>query len=310
MLEAGGSRWRRLARRILFAVRPLVRYLPLAVVWVLLWGPVAVATALELARLITTSSEALPRPLRRPFKVWVDRTRRNVALVLRLWPDALSRPGWKGMFRIEGDADAVAALSTRGRSVVLVAIHIGELELLLYWLRSRGIPVAAVAGDKYDCRPPHRRYLDDACDRAGGLVDVPRIFRRDQMLGAVRFLRGGGGVIITASTQLPKQVVADDGELQLRLTPGALHLAALADAVAIPAVMTIECWGRMTLRLGQPWTGKRPDAGEEERVFRAWTRFFLPLVRALSRTGVRRPGTCPWCGFGRRNRSRAEGRNG
>src|SRR5579871_2021316 len=159
-------------------LREAERCLPLWCLRVLLWPAAAAAASRELAYAGPTAGQfdRLPPSFRPPsgrparvLRMWRRRTEMNLAKMLCLWPDRLGAPRWLGRWGCTG-IEQFEEARAGGRPVVLAVLHFGPLAVLRFWMRARGLPVAALLEEAPEGRPPYRRYLDRVCDRGGGVT--------------------------------------------------------------------------------------------------------------------------------------------
>ena len=209
------------------------------------------------------------------WESWRQAVDRLFMRLVCLWPDRFLVDPWRSRLSITG-LDEVRDRLAAGTPVVFTALHYGELILLYSVLRAQGIPVASltVAGDRR-----YRGLTDAVADRAGGLVGVPRRFLRDTDLRqAYCFLRSGGSLLITCdhSSSHCVDVATDLGSV--RLATGAFHMAGMAGACVVPAILWQEHRWRFGLDCGAPLdvSGDGPDAFK--RVAAACVAHWAPVL--------------------------------
>ncbi len=255
---------------------------------------VAVVSALELAYSGPTFAEfeRLPTPLRPRrgrLDLWRQRTRLNLAKCVSYWSDRLATPRWRRLCRFEGSRASLDALGAGARPVVLVTLHFGPVEMLHYWLRSRGVPVAILVAAGEAQRPAHRIRLLHNIDRTTGLGGLAHLIPSTSLWDAADFLNANRVLIVAISGESGTEVDVGSEGVGLPLSPGALRLASLVDALVIPCLISGGRRGAMTVTLAD---AVDPEAVRDRRrhgaICEDLFRFFLPVLRSS-------PGQCePW----------------
>jgi len=187
-------------------------------------------------------------------QVFAARLAMCMARFLRYWPEKLREPRWSRRCEFIG-LERLERILAEGRPVVLATLHYGNLTELYHWMRSRGIGVAFLAWRDPGSVPAYQNRLDLLADLANGLEGVPRLIGIGHLnLGQTRdFLASPNRVLAVALEGRTKRDLLVQGPgYTLRMAPGALHLAALAQASVIPCIMSAEKYLRSTIRFGEP----------------------------------------------------------
>jgi lauroyl/myristoyl acyltransferase len=188
----------------------------------------------------------------------------NLAKLLCLWPDRLGEPPWHNQCRCTG-MDQFEETWARGRPVVLAVLHFGPLAVLRFWMRARGLPIAALMWRKSKHRPLYRRYLDRICDHVGGVPGLRHVFGLDELREVSRFLQPGRLLIVTVEANDAKHVLVKGDDFHFRMATGALRLAARADAHVVPCLIRADQSLGFTIHFGKPvpaaWVGDKCQYG-------------------------------------------------
>jgi lauroyl/myristoyl acyltransferase len=167
-----------------------------------------------------------------------------------------------------------------GRPVVVVVLHFGPLAVLRFWMRARGIPVAALMWRNSERRPLYRRYLDRICDEAGRLPGLPHVFSLDQLKEAIQFLQPRRVVIVAAEGVGARHVLVKGDDYCFRMATGALRLAARAYASVMPCSIRADRLLGFTIHFGEPIpTAWISDKREYLTACHHLWHEFLPLLR-------------------------------
>jgi lauroyl/myristoyl acyltransferase len=280
------------------AVRPVGRVLGPTVILGVVRPFAALVAALELAYSGPTLAEfdRLPAAVRRPagrlawkMGLWRQRSRLHRAKLVSYWSDRLSTRRWARLCRFEGSPASLDALGAGARPVILATLHYGPVEMLHYWLRSRRVPVAILVAVGEAERPAHRIRLLHDLDRRSGLGGLPHLIPATSLRDAAEFLQANRVLIVVLSGGSGTEVDVGSERVSLRLSPGALRLASLVDALVIPCIISAGRGGAVSITLAD---AVDPDAVRDRRRHRAicdqMFRFFLPSLQAS-------PGQCePW----------------
>ena len=184
------------SRRFVCWLRWLECRLPPQILAVLLWPGAAAAAAWAILREPGSVAcfDQLPLVLRGkaarstwPWLVWRWRTRANLQVFLRLWPDRLRAPRWQRRCRWLGREHLEQCLA-EGRPVILAFPHFGPVPVLTYWLRAQGLAAAILVQPPVH-RGPFRRHLVRLADEANGLKDVPVILSTGEIRRLRQFLK-------------------------------------------------------------------------------------------------------------------------
>jgi lauroyl/myristoyl acyltransferase len=162
-------------------------------------------------------------------------------------PDRLARAPWQGRCVIENAAALDQALANR-RPVVLATVHFGGLLLLRYWLRARGYPVASLVAEVLADRVELKLHKD----ALSPFTEIPNVLSGQAPREAVRFLQGGGALMVMLDHQQGRQARIDVPEGRWVFSPTAFRLASLTDAVLLPVSIQETAPWRFVVRLGRP----------------------------------------------------------
>jgi lauroyl/myristoyl acyltransferase len=173
--------------------------------------------------------------------------------LLRYWGDRLKEPRWSRRCQFIG-LDRVKAILAGGRPIVLVTLHYGNLTELYHWIRACGIGVVFLA-NRASALPAYLSELALAADRANGLEGVPSLIGVDylRLWQTLEILKQPNRILAVAAEGYGKRVLITQGPgYTLRVGPGALHIAAMAQAVMIPCLMSVEKNLKATIFFGAP----------------------------------------------------------
>ena len=173
----------------------------------------------------------------------------------------------------------------RGGPVVLAVLHFGPLVVLRYWLRARGLPIAALVRRNSKDRPLYQRYLDRICDHVGGVPGLRHVFGLDELREVSQFLQSRRLLIVAVdgnavAGNAVKHVLVKGDDFHFRMATGALRLAARANADVVPcSIRADQCLG-FTIHFGKPvpaaWVGDKCQYGAACN--HLWDEF-LPVLR-------------------------------
>ncbi|MBM3968000.1 MAG: hypothetical protein FJ308_23535 [Planctomycetes bacterium] len=168
-------------------------------------------------------------------RVWSVEIILAMARFIRYWPERLREPHRTSRCQLSGTEHWTAALET-GRPMVLVTLHYSDLTERYHRLRAYGTAICFLATRDLTSGPQaraYRNYLDTLADSANGLDGVPRLFEPGQLLEVRDFLHQSGGMVAVATEELGQghHDIAQSTGIGIRVSPGALRLAALLDAI-------------------------------------------------------------------------------
>jgi Bacterial lipid A biosynthesis acyltransferase len=170
--------------------------------------------------------------------------------IVDFFPDRLAEPKWRERCRING-LEHLHLARQNGRPIVLAFVHFGPFELIRAWLRSVGIPVAALFAGRFENRSPVRRYLDKYFPDSA----IPTVFSPDRLREMLAFLAAGHPLCIAVDN-------GNSGDKKIetpfcpgwnfRMNTGAVRLAIRQQAVLVPVTIIDEGGWRFRLELGRP----------------------------------------------------------
>lgn len=187
------------------------------------------------------------------WRVWTAQLAMSMARLTRYWPEKLREPRWSRRCRFVG-LERLEAILAEGRPVVLATLHYGELTQLYHWTRSRGIGLAFLVTRKLESDQAYFNQFDLLANRANGLEGVPALVEIGhlQLWKAREFLADPNRVLAVAmDRRSSRDIVVQGPGYALRMAPGALHLAAMAQAVVIPCLISSRLPGP-TIVFGKP----------------------------------------------------------
>jgi lauroyl/myristoyl acyltransferase len=169
--------------------------------------------------------------------------------VLDYFPDRLATQKWKDYCRMNGFDRMPVALLNR-RPVILAMVHFGPYRLTRAWLRSTGIPMAALVGGSIKKRANYRRRLDKYIP----LPEVPVVFYLDQLRKISAFLAAGNVLAVMIDDIRAEKHLAIPfcQDWTFQMTTGAIRLALRHQAELIPCLITDEGGWHFRLDLGHP----------------------------------------------------------
>jgi lauroyl/myristoyl acyltransferase len=176
--------------------------------------------------------------------------------VVDYFPEQLATPKWRDRCRINGLGHLQTA-QRDGRAVVLAMLHFGPFGLTRAWLRSAGVPVAALSSGNVENRPDFRRRLDEHIPLPG----ISTVFFLNQLRKASAFLAAGnvlGVMIDNAKVQKQMAVPFCEG-WTFWMATGAIRMAVQQHAELIPGVIIDEGGWHFRLELGRPVPGEFLD---------------------------------------------------
>jgi lauroyl/myristoyl acyltransferase len=270
-------------------LRALERVLPVGLLYALLWPFIAVSTAWELfgPRQVLRRLHRLPVSLRPPlsatawaWRIWRQRLELNMARLIWLWPDRLHTARWQRRCRCTG-LEQFEQLRARGRPVVVAVLHFGPAPVLRYWMRARGLPVAALATRPPSWGAPYRATVDRLSDKVSGLAGVAHVFNLSQLKSMYYFLDAPRLLYMAVDGGEGRQWSVPGDDFSLLLAPGALRVAARSHAAVIPCLIRADGPLRLAIHFGRPvpdeWVG---DPGQHPAACAHLLREFRPVLQA------------------------------
>jgi lauroyl/myristoyl acyltransferase len=272
-----------------YLLRALERLLPVGCLCALLWPFVVVATAWELLgpRQFLWVFYRLPASLRPrltasawAWRIWHRRIHLNMGRLIWLWPDRLHTTRWQKRCRSTGH-ERLERYRAQGRPVVLAVLHYGPAPVLRYWLRARGLPIAALGTRPSSWGAPYRDTIDHLSDRASGLADVAHVFKLSQLKSLYRFLEAPRVLYMAMDGGEGKQWQVSGEDFSILLAPGALRLAAHSRAAVVPCLIRADGLLRLTIHFCNPvpdeWIA---DAHQHQAACTYLLGEFMPMLRA------------------------------
>ena len=239
--------------------RALERVFPVRIIWVLCWPAAAFLAVWQLTFAGPTfrQLDRLPAALRprmsRPSWVaylWQERTRINLARLMCLWPDRLSKERWADRCHRVG-LHALENQHAQGRPVVLALLHFGPVILIGHWLRALGLPVAGLRRRSTAERSLFWKYID-RLSAPGGRRDVPIVFDLTDLRRALEHLQAGGILAAAVEGRHTRHVRLSGEGFAFDMAPGVFRLAAASGAVVMPCLITAGPRMSFTVHLGEP----------------------------------------------------------
>lgn len=191
----------------------------------------------QAAREFSEIHQRLPAPLREalPADKWFRRQsaiwQRSISLCYRA--DRLTQPAWQARCQWKGRDVAGEKLP-----VLLAFLHFGPFATTRHWLRSRGIRSAIFQAAQ---APPIARLagaIEARSDAATGLHGVEHKFTRHHLRGAKEFLQKGNVLLFSLDGVSDRTVRIEAGGVGFSVGLGAARLAANADALLLPCMIT------------------------------------------------------------------------
>jgi lauroyl/myristoyl acyltransferase len=244
-------------------LRTMERLLPLPLLACMLWPAVA---TYALCRCLGKAGRSRARSFAAAygspsgflvtFQAFIGET---YGRLVTLWPDRFMMPRWRRRFTVTG-LDPLLACRAEGRPVVLAIIHFHHMNVLRLFLRSHGLPVASLTFGPGVTTV--RRSINSAVDHGTPLADTPHKFSLEQLRSAYAFLRSGNCLLIACDKPSDDTITlpTDLGTIGIHLGP--FRLAAMTNAVVIPAIAWQQRPWRFHVALGEP---ARPPAHSSDR---------------------------------------------
>ena len=178
------------------------------------------------------------------------RQRLNMYLnhVIGCFPDRLARAKWLSGCKLEG-LEYLQLARQNGRPVILAICHFGPLDVLGFWLRAAGWPVATFAGRNFEDRTRTKRLKD----RLSPFPQFLPVFYEDQLREAAEFIAAGNLLIMTFDVPIGKQMRVPfiDG-WSFRMATGVVRLASRHQAELIPCSVIDEGSWHFRIKFGRP----------------------------------------------------------
>lgn len=183
-------------------------------------------------------AEAYGRPagFLRTWRNFIDKTYMRLAL---RHSGRLGEPAWRKRFITTG-LEGLSGCHAAGRPVVLAVIHTHHLTVLRLFVRAQGLPIASLASRA-------------AANPSPG-ASPPGKFTLSQVRSAYAFLRSGRCLLIACDVPTEDAVNLPTELGTIRINVGPFRLAALANAVVVPATSWQEGPWRFHLAFGEPMT--------------------------------------------------------
>ena len=223
-------------------IRVAERFLPCAVLRAVI-APIILIRCLRTWRVDRQMQhliEQLPSPFQRPtsrLATFRARYQHLAMTLIRNWPERLCEPRWQARCHLFGE-DVLLAARASGRPIILTSVHYGGLGEMVYWLRSKRLPLAVIVihPKAYD---EARKHYFLIADRVNGLVDVLPLFGTDtQALFDIRDFLEKGRMLLCA-IDLPygrrTSAVQVDG-IEVTIQLGVFTIAAVTNAIVIPTL--------------------------------------------------------------------------
>jgi lauroyl/myristoyl acyltransferase len=270
---------------IIRCLRALELFLPIDLLRMLLWPAAALNTAWELLGPERGARQfaQLPPSMRLPLppatwarRLWLGRIEFNMTRYLWIIPDRLQLARWRRRCRCSG-LERFEQICAAGRPVIVASVHFGPLVAMHYWLRSRGLEVAILAGTPLTCED----YIYGLTDRVTGLAGIPHALDVRQLKSVYQFLQPSRVLLIALDGRFgqPWRVPADD--FCFLMAPGVVRFAARTNAVVIPCQVSADRPLGMTIYFGQPIPEAMvADRTQHPAACASLLRSFLPLLRA------------------------------
>jgi lauroyl/myristoyl acyltransferase len=235
------------------SLRAIERLLPPSLLAGILWpGVAAYAFCRCLGKAGRSRASSFAAAYGRPpgflstFRAFIGET---YGRLVTLWPDRLTAARWQRRFTVSG-LEPLLACQAAGRPVVLAIIHFHHMNLLRLFLRAHGLPVASLTYGPG--MTAVRRSINSAVDRCTPLVDTPHKFPLEQLRSAYAFLRSGNCLLIACDKRSNDSILlpTELGTISIHLGP--FRLAAMANALVVPAMVWQKRPWKFHVALGEP----------------------------------------------------------
>lgn len=231
----------------------LERLLPPAILAGVLWpgvGAFALCATFGKAgrarRSAFAAAYGTPLKMRMTVRAFIGET---FGRLVTLWPDRFKAPRWQRRFTVTG-LDQLLACRAEGRPIVFAIIHSQHMNLLRLFLRARGLPVASLTYTPGETAI--RRLINAAADQCSPLAGTPHKFSLKQLRSAYDFLRSGNCLLIACDKHSDDMISlpTDLGTIGIHL--GQFRLAAMANALVVPALVWQAKPWKFHVALGEP----------------------------------------------------------
>ena len=218
-----------------------------------------------------------------PLIIFRERYRRSSTDLVRHWPDRLGEPRWQKRCRLHGEEILRESLAS-GRPLVLATLHYGATLEMYHWLRTIGLPMAAMTSAHLDTSDVVREHLAFLADAASRLTGVPRVFgtSMDDLFDIREFLQSPKRALLIAIDGHigSHQAIARADGMAINVQLGAFTIAAVCNAIVIPclsrALSRMRCEIHFRAPVPDKLVGHRRSApAAAEHVLRE----LVPLIR-------------------------------
>jgi lauroyl/myristoyl acyltransferase len=220
-------------------------------------------------------AEACGRPLGLA-ELWRSFIGETYVRLATLWPERFVTRTWRRQFVVTG-LERVLDCQAARRPVVLAVIHAHHVNLIQMFLRAHGVPVASLTYAPQSSEK--RRLIHRAVDRRSPLAGVPHSFHRAKLRSAYAFLRDGKCLLVACDVPTKDAVTMPWALGTIRINVGPYRLAALAEAIVIPAVCCQEKPWRFHLSFGEP--ASAPGCSSDILAFEPLARHCLTIWQPL-----------------------------
>ena len=267
-------------RSLFHGIRSVERLVPPPLLSCLLWPFIAVFAFARCygeagRRAQRGFAEACGRPLGLA-ELWRSFIGETYVRLATLWPERFVTRTWRRQFVVTG-LERVLDCQAARRPVVLAVIHAHHVNLIQMFLRAHGVPVASLTYAPQSSEK--RRLIHRAVDRRSPLAGVPHSFHRAELRSAYAFLRDGKCLLVACDVPTKDAVTMPWALGTIRINVGPYRLAALAEAIVIPAVCCQEKPWRFHLSFGEP--ASAPARSSDILAFEPLARHCLTIWQPL-----------------------------
>jgi len=215
------------------ASRGAERILPPIVLWFLVWPLnelLAARYAWHSDDRVPATSLPLPANSRRPsfYRRWRYFSRGQTHWWLLGWIDRLSAAKWQRRLVVHGFDKLTEVLPQR--PVIICSLHTTSLPVLVAWLRSRGVPSAAVPMDPTWFSSPARMRKTALAEKMGMAFTI----RPGQPREMLDFLKPGHALSLTSDFTGGRVITVPWRGASVTVSMGLFRLARRAGAVVMP----------------------------------------------------------------------------